>query len=121
MARRDARRIAEKLGLGRLRAHVLVCTSGSCAGKSKGKRALKEARRELRALGLRRGDARVVCSAVGCLGVCREGPIAVVWPDGTFYGRATPKNLRRIVREHVAGGEVVEPLCIARPEDPADR
>ena len=116
MAKHGPERIAEKLRLGQLRAHVLVCTDGSCASRSKQKRALEAARREVKSLGLHRGEARVVCSGVGCLGVCRGGPIAVVWPDGTFYRKATPKNLRRIVREHVAGGRVVAELRIAQRE-----
>lgn len=120
MGKGDPARIAEKRRLHRLRAHVLVCTGGSCASKSDQKQALKEARREVKALGLHRGDARVECSAVGCLGVCRGGPIAVVWPDGAFYRKATPKNVRRIVREHAAAGRVVEDLCIARPQEETD-
>lgn len=116
MARKDTERIAKKLRLHRLRAHLLVCTGGSCASKGEQKQALKEARRELKALGLHRGTSRALCTEVGCLGVCRGGPIVVVWPDGTFYRNATPKNVRRIVREHVAEGRVVEDLCIASPQ-----
>lgn len=116
MGRKRLERIADKLDLPRLRAHLLVCTAGSCASKRAQKEALKAARHEVKALALHRGEGRVVCSAVGCLGVCRGGPIAAVWPDGTFYREATPENLRRILREHVAQGRVVEALCIARPE-----
>lgn len=115
MAKRDARAVAHKQRLDRLRGHVLVCTDGSCASRREQKLALKEARRELKARGLHRGDPRVICTGVGCLGVCKEGPIAAVWPDGVFYRKATPKNLRRIVREHLEGGRVVDELCIARP------
>jgi (2Fe-2S) ferredoxin len=115
LAKSDVRRKAEKLRLDRLRSHVLVCTSGSCAGKGEQRRALKEARREAKRLGLQRPDERVLFSAVNCLGVCRAGPIAVVWPDGVFYRKADAKNLGRILREHVAGRRVVEDLCIARP------
>ena len=117
MAKRDAEQKAERLRLGGLRAHLLVCTAGSCASKRRGRQALREARGEIRALGLKRAEARVLCSAVGCLDVCREGPIAAVWPDGVFYKRASAKNLRRIVREHLAAGRVVEELCIARPAE----
>lgn len=108
--------MAEKRGLHRLRAHLLVCTAGSCASRAAQKSALKEARREVKAQGLHRGDRRVVCTGVGCLGVCRDGPVAVVWPDGVFYRKATDRGLRRIVREHLGEGRVVEDLCIARPE-----
>ncbi len=116
MPKKDPQRIARKLRLGHLRAHVLVCTGGDCGSRRQQKDALKEARRQVKELGLDRGDGRVVCTGVDCLKICHGGPIAVVWPDGTFYRDATPGNLRRIVREHVGEGRVVEELCIARPE-----
>jgi len=116
LSRKRPERIAKKLGLGQIRAHILVCKGGSCAGKGEQKRALKEARHQVKALGLRRGGGRVLCTAVGCLGVCKDGPIAAVWPDGVFYRAADAAHMRRIVREHVAEGRVVEELCIARPE-----
>jgi (2Fe-2S) ferredoxin len=116
MAKGDPERIASKLSLPALRAHVLVCTDGSCASRREQKEALKAARREVKSLRRHRGVGRIVCNEVGCLGICRQGPIAAVWPDGVFYRKATAKNLRRILNEHVVGGRVVDELCIARPE-----
>lgn len=113
--------MARKLRLRDLRAHVLVCTGGSCAPKGEQKRALRYLKKRTKELGLRASKAReggVVCSAVGCLDVCRGGPIAVVWPDGTWYGEAGPDNLERILQEHLLGGRVVDELAIARRDEP---
>jgi (2Fe-2S) ferredoxin len=49
----------------------------------------------------------VLRTKVDCLRVCAEGPIAVVYPDGTWYRGVTATVAERILLEHVLGGRVV--------------
>jgi len=116
MAKKDPGRIAKKLQLGSLRAHVLVCTGGNCAPKSEQKLAVKSLKQRLKARGLTKREGGVMCSTVGCLQLCGGGPIAVVWPDGIWYRDATPENLDRILDEHIVGGKVIKELRIAGPK-----
>jgi (2Fe-2S) ferredoxin len=51
---------------------------------------------------------------VDCLRICRDGPICVVYPEGTWYRNATPPVLERILVEHVLGGKPVEEHVFAR-------
>ena len=54
-----------------------------------------------------------------CFDVCKGGPILLVYPDGVWYGAASPEQLDRIVDEHLLGGQVVEELVLSRtPEGP---
>ena len=33
----------------------------------------------------------------GCFGLCALGPVVIVYPDGTFYSRVTPEDVKEIV------------------------
>jgi (2Fe-2S) ferredoxin len=115
MGEKNPDRKAKKLQLGKLRAHVLVCTGGKCASKPDQKRAVASLRKRLKARGLTGREGGVMCTGVDCLQVCAGGPIAVVWPDGVWYRDATPENLDRILEKHIIGGKVVKKLRIAGP------
>ncbi len=59
--------------------------------------------------------SQVLVSQTGCAGLCRYEPIVEVIageaPKVT-YGRVTPEVAERILREHVAGGHIVEEFVV---------
>ncbi|HEY5388464.1 MAG TPA: NADH-quinone oxidoreductase subunit NuoF [Thermoleophilia bacterium] len=90
---------------------IRVCAGSTC--NAMGRAALSDAlRAELDTRGLS-DTVRVVLT--GCHGLCQEGPIAVVHPQGVFYPRLKPKDIAEIVATSVVGDDVVERLLYVDP------
>jgi (2Fe-2S) ferredoxin len=60
------------------------------------------------------GTGSVLRSKVDCLRICEQGPICVVYPEGTWYAHLDIPTLDRIIDEHLVSGRPVEDLVFAR-------
>ena len=110
----DLAAVLGSLHLASARRHVLLCVGiGKCAPLEAGEASWAYLKKRLRELKLVDVEGGVLRNKVGCLRICREGPIALVYPDGTWYRKCTPDNLERIITEHLIGGHPVESLRIA--------
>ncbi len=95
------------------RSHVLVCTGTGCAS-SGAPQIIEQLKKELKDKGLEK-EIKIV--ETGCFGFCETGPIMVVYPEGTFYCRVKPDDVKEIVEEHFIKGRVVKRILYSGNTD----
>jgi (2Fe-2S) ferredoxin len=110
----ELQKIAENLGLNKTKRHLLFCAGDKCCSKEAGDKTwleIKEWSRSPEAKNV--GINRTLCK---CLRVCKQGPIALVYPEGTWYHSVTSEVFQKIKDQHLTHGRVVEEYVFARSE-----
>ena len=89
-----------------IRSHILVCGGTGCTS-NKSHDIIDALNSELRAQGLE-NEVKVVMT--GCFGLCADGPIMVVYPEGACYNHDTVDDVKEIISEHIIKGRIVTRL-----------
>ncbi|MDB5302798.1 MAG: (2Fe-2S) ferredoxin [Phycisphaerales bacterium] len=106
--------MAAKFGIGKLMRHLFICLGPDCVDSAEGERTWEYIKRRMKELNIAGPEGPCYRTKCQCLRVCIAGPIAVVYPEGTWYQNVTPENAERIIEQHLIGGKIVEDLCFAR-------
>ena len=91
---------------------VYVCTQEKSEGvpscsSGNSLKVLHALEREVVAQGL---DDDIQITTCGCMGLCDDGPVLVVYPEGVWYHKVQEQDAGEIVASHLANGRVVSRL-----------
>ena len=94
--------------------HVFFCMNQRedgrpCCGERGAQEAQKHAKRRIKELGLN-GHGKIRINQAGCLDRCDDGPVLVVYPQGTWYTYVDTSDIDDIIDTHLVGGKVVDRL-----------
>jgi len=101
------------------RQHVFICTQEKPEGASSclhngSLQLLQCLESELESQKL---DGEIQVTTCGCFGLCDDGPILLVYPDGVWYRRVKEEDVREIVTSHLHSGKVVSRLAWTDPQE----
>jgi (2Fe-2S) ferredoxin len=94
--------------------HIFFCLNErangeSCCAQHNAQAAFDRCKQRVKELGLA-GPGQVRVNKAGCLDRCSGGPVAVVYPEGTWYTYVDQADIDEIVDSHLKEGRVVQRL-----------
>ena len=96
--------------------HIFFCLNQrdngeSCCADHDAQAAFDHCKKQVKAAGLA-GPGKVRVNKAGCLDRCAGGPVAVVYPDATWYTFVDRSDIDEIVESHLKNGQVVDRLVL---------
>ncbi len=96
--------------------HIFFCLNQrengeACCAAHGAQQAFERCKSQVKAAGLA-GPGGVRVNKAGCLDRCAGAPVAVVYPQGTWYTYVDHDDIDEIVRSHLRDGQVVQRLVL---------
>ncbi|MCZ6646220.1 MAG: (2Fe-2S) ferredoxin domain-containing protein [SAR324 cluster bacterium] len=107
---KSPKQVAEILGIGHLETHFFVCTGPDCCTPETGMETWQAVKAKVKELYPRLSEAKMYRSKVGCLRICKQGPIAVAYPQGKWFQGVTPDKVDELLDYLNSGSTEPHPL-----------
>lgn len=106
--------IAPSASAGYYKHHIFFCLNErkngeACCALQGAQAAFDHCKTRIKEMGLS-GPGQVRVNKAGCLDRCAGGPVAVVYPEGTWYSFVDNNDIDEIIESHLKKGQVVERL-----------
>ena len=94
--------------------HIFFCLNErkngeACCALNGAQAAFDHCKMRIKEMGLS-GKGKVRVNKAGCLDRCAGGPVAVVYPQGTWYSFVDNTDIDEIIESHLKNGQIVERL-----------
>jgi (2Fe-2S) ferredoxin len=96
---------AQEIGIGKLKRHIFICCGPNCCSHQESEDVWNYCKDRLRKLGLTGSAGTVHRTKADCLRICQQGPIVVVYPEGTWYHRVDKTKMEQIIQNHLVQGK----------------
>ena len=98
--------------------HIFFCLNqrangDACCAQHDAQAAFDHCKAAVKAAGLA-GPGKVRVNKAGCLDRCAGGPVAVVYPEETWYTFVDHSDIDEIVESHLKRGQPVQRLMLPR-------
>jgi (2Fe-2S) ferredoxin len=97
--------------------HVFFCThqrkdGSDCCNNHGAEKARDYVKKKVKELDISTRKNKIRINSAGCMDRCDDGPVIVVYPEGTWYTYVDNNDLDEIIEEHLKHGRIVERLKI---------
>lgn len=97
--------------------HVFFCTNqrkdgSDCCNNHGAEKAREYMKKKVKELDISTRKNKIRINSAGCMDRCDDGPVMVVYPEGTWYTYVDNKDIDEIIEKHLKNGKVVERLKI---------
>lgn len=91
---------------------IAICVGTGCIALGVTK-VLKDIKDEIKKSGL---EGKVDVRETGCLGICEQGPMLIIYPEEIPYFKVKPEDVSEIISKTIVKGQLVERLLYKDPE-----
>ena len=113
--------IAELMGVNAMETHLFLCVGPDCCTEEQGMESWAELKQAHKQRFSKLSEARIYRTKVGCLRICKDGPIAVAYPQGKWFRGVTPEVMEDLLAYLDSGNPQPHPLEFTHHPLPVDK